>query len=390
MDFALSQEEEIFRRNLREFLGRSLRPHVGEIEERGIPRDFVLGASSVGLWAMPVSEDVGGQGASWLETAVAAEEVGRADFTLATAVMFLLEASWGYVLDSRGSDELRGAVLPRVTSGEWFLGVASTEPQGGSDVAAIRTSARRDGDHYSVTGQKMYISGGMEARSWGGGHLLLAKTDASAGHRGISMFYLPASSPGLSMGPIRNMGRSGISTVSMYLDDVAIPAGNLVGRENEGFYYAMDGFNRARVLVSAACLGAADAVLEIGLDHLRNREAFGHRLKDFQSLSFEAADLSTRLEMAKLLTYEAAWAVDRAAEDRSMSDRAITLAAMAKLTGPQVAHDVMKSVIMWMGALGYSRDALVEAGFRGAMSYVASAEGALNVMRLIISKRILG
>jgi len=390
MDFELSQDEEIFRRDLREFLTKSLRPRIREVEENGIPRDFVREAAGVGLWAMPVSEDVGGQGASWLDTAVAAEEVGRADFTLATAVMFLLEASWGYVLDRWGSEELRREVLPRVTSGDWFLGVASTEPQGGSDVASIRTSASREGNSYRISGQKMYISGGIEAREWGGGHLLLAKTNPSAGHRGISMFYVPASSTGLSMSRLMNMGRSGISTVAMYVNDVIVDAGNLVGEENEGFKRAMDGFNRARVLVSAACIGAAEAVLEMGLEHLKNRDAFGHKLKDFQSLSFEAADLATRLEMARLLTLEAAWTADRAESDESHRDRAITLAAMAKLTGPQVAHDVMKSVIMWMGALGYTRDALVEAGFRGAMSYVAGAEGALNVMRLIISRRILG
>jgi len=131
----------------------------------------------------------------------------------------------------------------------------------------------------------------------------------------------------------------------MYVNDVIVDAGNLVGEENEGFKRAMDGFNRARVLVSAACIGAAEAVLETGLEHLKNRDAFGHKLKDFQSLSFEAADLATRLEMARLLTLEAAWTADGAESDESHRDRAITLAAMAKLTGPQAAHDVMKSVV---------------------------------------------
>lgn len=384
MDFDLSEEQIIFRDSLRRFLGDRLRPRIKEIDSRGIPRDFVREAGKAGLWAMPVPQEYGGQGASWLTTAIAAEEVGRADFTLATAVMFLLESAWGHVLSSHGNERLKLEVLPKVASGEWFLGVASTEPGGGSDVANIRTVARREGDAYVISGEKAYISGGIEAREWGGGHLTLAKTAPEMGHRGISLFYIDASSDGIDVQRIENMGRMGISTAIMKYSGVRAEGWRLVGEENRGFYYAMEGFNRARVLVSAACIGAAESVLDIGLEYLNTREAFGKKLMDHQSMAFEAAELYTQLEMARLLTYKAAWAIDRGSDD------APVLAAMAKLTGPQVSFNVIKSVMMWHGALGYTKDLLVEAAFRGEFSYLVGAEGALNIMRLIISRGILG
>lgn len=390
MDFSFSEEQVLYRDSLRRFLEEKLRPRVKEVDEKGIPRDFVKEAARVGLWAMTVPPQYGGQGASWLTTAIAAEEVGRADFTLATAVMFLLESAWGYILSEYGGERLKEEVLPRVTSGDWFLGVASTEPGGGSDVAGIRTRAVKEGDNYIINGEKAYISGGVEARVWGGGHLVLAKTSPELGHRGISMIYVDASSEGVSVERIENMGRMGISTAIMRYNGVRAEGWKLVGEENRGFYYAMDGFNRARVLVSAACIGAAEAVLEMGLEHLRTREAFGKRLKEFQSLAFEAAELYTQLEMARLLTYKAAWAIDMAAAGKGYASEVPTLAAMAKLTGPQVSFNVIKSVMMWHGALGYTKDMMIEAAFRGEFSYLVGAEGALNIMRLIISRGILG
>ncbi|MEL9970085.1 MAG: acyl-CoA dehydrogenase family protein [Metallosphaera sp.] len=384
MDFSFSEDELIFRDNLRSFLSRELRPIVSKIDKEGIPHEFVKKASSLGIWAMTTSQDVGGQGASFLLSTIASEEIARADFSMATAVLFLLESGWGYVLDKYGSKNLREEILPRVTAGDWFLGIASTEPSGGSDVAGIRTTAKKEGTKFVLGGQKIYISGVLEALHWGGGHLTLAKTNLEAKHRGISMFYVPTSSPGVEVSKIENMGRAGISSGIITFSNAQIPEENLVGELNKGFYYAMDGFNHARVLVAGACIGAAEAILEIGLEYIKQREVFSTKLKDFEAIAFEAAELKTKLEMAKLLNYKAAWMMDRSPN----SDETAMLAAMSKLTAPQVAFEITKSVMMWMGAYGYSKDALVEMGFRGAMSYLVGAEGAMNVMKLIISKRL--
>ncbi|WP_252896613.1 acyl-CoA dehydrogenase family protein [Metallosphaera hakonensis] len=177
---------------------------------------------------------------------------------------------------------------------------------GGSDVAGIRTVATKRDSAFVLNGQKIYISGVLEAERWGGGHLTLAKTDPGAGHRGISMFYVPTSTKGIEVSKIENMGRMGISTGIMRYANVEISQNNLVGQLNKGFYYAMDGFNHARVLVAGACIGAAEAILETGIEYIKQREVFSTKLKDYEAISFEAAELRTRLEMAKLLNYKAA------------------------------------------------------------------------------------
>ena len=383
MDFELSEEEKAIKEEVHEFLERKLRPIVRQIDEKGVPKDFMLEAGKMGIWGTVFSKDVGGLSLPFSTAVLIAEELGWADFSLATGVIFVLEQGWGYVLDRYGNGDLRLEVLPKVVKGENFLGVASTEPTGGSDVASIRTIAIKKESSYVIKGQKAYISGALEAKEWGGGHLVLAKTRPEEKHRGISIIYVPANSPGVIVRKLENMGRMGISTSLVDYNEVEVPLKNLVGEENKGFYHAMDGFNHARVLVAGICLGAGRAILEQGLEYIKNREAFGQKLKDFQSIAFEAAELYTKLEMARLLTYKAAWALDKGLKDAHI------YAAMAKLTAPQTAFEIIKSVMMWMGAYGYSKDALVEAGFRGIVSYLVGAEGAMNIMKLIISKGIL-
>ncbi|BCU68139.1 acyl-CoA dehydrogenase [Sulfolobales archaeon HS-7] len=379
MDFSFSEDENLLRSSVRNFLTRELEPIARRIdEEERIPREFVLKAGEQKLWAPTVPEEYGGINADSLKACIIAEEFARADISMATAVMFLLEASWGYVLSKYGSKELSKKVLTKVTSGEWFLGIASTEPQGGSDVANIRTKAERIRGGWHIKGEKIYISGAVEAREWGGGHLLLAKTDPEKGHRGITMFFVPVTEE-TSITKLRNMGRMGIST-SIVRYDVDVEEENVVGETNKGFYYAMDGFNHARPLVAAASLGSAEKVLEIGVNYVKGREAFGKKLYEHQGIAFEASELKTKLEMAKLLTYKAAWGVD--------TEEGPTLAAMAKLIAPQTSMEIVKSVMMWMGGYSYSKDADVERAMRGIFSYLVGAEGALNVMKMIISKRI--
>ncbi|BCU71476.1 acyl-CoA dehydrogenase family protein [Stygiolobus caldivivus] len=385
MDFEFSEEEKLLKEDIHEFLAKKLRPIMKNIDqEEKIPRDFVREAGKMGIWGTIFSKDVGGLQLPMTSAVVIAEELGWADFSLATGVMYVLEEGWGYVLDKLGNNDLRQEVLPKVIEGEHFLGVASTEPTGGSDVASIRTQAIREGDHYVISGQKVYISGALEAKEWGGGHLVLTKTNPKEKHKGISIIYVPATLDNVRVSKINNMGRMGISTAIVSYDNVEVPLRNLVGEENRGFYHAMEGFNHARVLVAGICLGAARAILDQGIEYIKNREAFGQKLKDFQAIAFEASELYTRLEMARLLTYKAAWAIDKGLRDAHI------IVAMAKLTSPQTALDIAKSVMMWMGGYGYSKDAMIEAGFRGIVSYLVGAEGAMNIMKLIISRGILG
>ena len=390
MDFGLSDEERAFQEAVRKFGDRVLRPAEAEIDrEARIPSSVLTAMAELGLLAMPVPEEFGGIGASASLTELAAEEVGRGDLSMATAVFFLLEAGWGWVLSRRGSEETKRAVLPPVCRGEAFLGVATTEPGGGSDLARMRTQAKRTDEGFVLRGEKTFVSGTAEAQAMGGGHLTLAR---DADGSGFHFLYVPTRSPGLTTHRLENMGRMGISTGTLVYEDVRIPSANLIGEAGRGFERALEGFQVARTFVAAACVGAAERALEIGTAHIRTREAFGRPLGRFEGIQFELADLYAQIEAVKWQCRRAAWLLDRYPmrgdeSHRSEVDRAV---ASVKLTAPPAAFEAVKRVMMWFGAAGYTREIGLERGLRGITSYLVGAEGGLNIMRIILARELLG
>ncbi len=388
MDFELSDEEEAFRTAVRQFGDCVLRAREREIDTSGrIPEEVLDEMAHLGLLAMPVSAEHGGMGASAVLTELAAEEVGRGDFSMATAVFFLLEAGWGYILDRHGTEAAKKEVLPSVCAGKAFLGIATTEPTGGSDLAHMRTRSRRDGAEFVVHGEKAFVSGVEEAKRMGGGHLTLTRAA-----NGFNFVYVPTRSERLSTQKFENMGRMGISTGGLTYDDVRVPERFLIGSEGKGFDCAMEGFTVARTFVSAACVGAAERALEIGTAYLKEREVFGARLGKFEGPQFELVDLYTQVEAVKWQCRRAAWLLDRYtlrgdASHRSEVDKAV---ASVKLAAPQIAFDCVKRVMMWHGAAGYTKDVGLELGLRGIMSYLVGAEGGLNIMRIILGRELLG
>lgn len=393
MDFGLTGEQELFKATIRDGLSRYLTPRVKELDEkREIPRDVIRELGKMGLLGITVSEEFGGMHADFLTSTIAAEEVGRADISLATAVYFLLEAGWGFIFNKYGQHEAKAEVLPHVTSGEWFLGVASTEPGGGSDVANEKTSAELRGENYVVNGEKMYISGVREAATYGGGFLLFTKTRPQMGHKGMTLIYSPVKDvEGVSTSVIRNMGREGISTGVITYTNAKLPVRYRVGDENMGFYYAMEGFNNARVLVSSASIGAAERVIEMGMEYIKNRVVFGQPLSKMQAIRFQLAEHYAKIEACKSLVYKAAWMVDEFyASSRFTRSDVVKVISAVKWLAPTVSFDAIKDVITWFGAYGYSKEGLVESAFRGSFSYLMGAEGALNVMKNSLAKELLG
>lgn len=389
MDFCLSDEEAAFQAAVRRFGDKVLRPNEVRIDtEAAIPPEVLRAMADLGLLAMPVPEEYGGMGASAVLTEIAAEEIGRGDSSMATAVFFLLEAGWGLSLARHGTDEVRREVLPRVCRGEAFLGIATTEPTGGSDLAGMRTTSRRDGGSFVLHGEKSFISGVEEAKTLGGGHLTLAK--AATG--GYNFLYVPTRADGIATQRFHNMGRMGISTGSLTYQDVKVPAQNLLGTEGKGFELAMEGFTIARTFVAAACVGAADRALETGMAYIRERTAFGRPIGKFEGVQFELVDLWTQVEAVKWQCRRAAWLIDTYllkgdTSHRSEVERAV---AAVKLTAPPIAFECVRRVMAWFGAAGYTKEVGLEMGLRGIMSYVVGAEGALNVMRIILGRELLG
>jgi len=394
MDFHWTEEQKLWRKTVREFAQKKITPKVREIDtNKKIPESLIKEMASLGLLAPTVSKEYGGAGIDWTMACIAAEELGRADISLAIPVLYLVEAAWGFIFNQYGTPELKAEYLPKVTAGDAFLGIAVTEPEGGSDiVGALKTKAVKKEGKWVVNGEKMFISGVNESRTGGGIHLTLARTNPKMGYKGFSFFAIPLKeNPQVKTTLLDDMGRMGISTGGFAMEDVEIPAQNIVGEINRGFYYAMEGFSAARVLIGATCVGASEAALHFGADYIKNRKAFGRSLATFEGIQFPFAEHYVKIEGDKLLTYRAAWLLDQMYTKKTTTHHEVALAAATcKLSAPQHAFGVMNEVADWLGAAGYTKEYDIEMGIRGVRSYSIGAEGTMNIMRIIIARELLG
>ncbi len=393
MDFSFNEEQELFKKSVREFCEKKLAPKADVIDEKGeIPHEILEDMAAFGLLGITISEEYGGSRADFITAAIASEEIARADISMATAVYYLVEAGWGFLMDRYGSKKAKEEILPDVTKGKRFLGIASTEAGGGSDIASISTMMEKRDGKLVVKGAKTFISGVKEAAKYGGGYVTIVKTNPELGHKGLSLCYLPIKdTAGITTSTFKQMGREGISTGTININNVEIPSHYLIGEWNNGFYYAMEGFNCARTLVAAACIGAAEKALESGIEYIKERRAFGAPLARFEGIQFQLAEDYTRLESARLLVYKAAWMLDQIYTKSGFSHKEVNKAvASAKLVAPVTAFDIIKDVLTWYGAYGYTREAGLERGLRGVASYIIGAEGAQNIMKIIIGREILG
>ena len=394
MDFHWSEEQILWRKTVREFAKKNITPKVREIDStKKIPLSIIKAMGRLGLLAPTVSEEYGGANLDWTMACIAAEELGRADISLAVPVLYLVECAWGFILNQYGTKKLKDSYLPSVTAGEAFCGIAVTEPGGGSDiVGSAKTTADFNGKYWILNGEKMFISGITESKNFGGVHLTLAKTDSSAKHKGFSFFAVPLkNNKNVDTTLLEDMGRMGISTGGFTMTNLELSKDFLIGKQNRGFYYAMEGFSAARTLIGATCIGAAEAALEMGIDHIKTRKAFGKTLGSFEGIQFPLVEHYTNIEMLKLLVYKTAWQMDKMYTKQLFSHHDIALgAAMSKLRAPIYAFNVMNEVADWLGATGYSKEFPIEMGIRGVRSYSIGAEGTMNIMRIIIGRELLG
>ena len=272
------------------------------------------------------------------------------------AVHVHLEVGCHRLLD-HGSEELKRAYLPRVASGECQASYCLSEADAGSDVAGMRTRAVRDGDHYVLTGRKLWITNAGVSDFY----TVFAKTDPDAGHRGISCFVVEKSFPGFSIGKLeRKMGVRGSPTGEIVLDGCIVPASNRIGDEGRGFHYAMGALDRSRPLVGAQALGIAQGALELATQYIQNRRQFGQRIADFQGVQFMLADMATAVDAARLLVYRACAALD-AGDDRTAS-----ASSMAKMFASDTAMRVTTDCVQFLGGIGYTREMPAERFMRDA------------------------
>ncbi|PNX49686.1 MAG: acyl-CoA dehydrogenase [Thermoplasmata archaeon M9B1D] len=394
MDFSWTTEQELWRKTVREFAQKKIKPKVREIDtNKKIPEEIIKEMGRLGLLAPTVSSEYGGADLDWTMAAIAAEEIGRADISLAIPVLYLVESSWGFILDRYGTKEVKEEFLPKITKGEAFCGIAVTEPEGGSDIlGAGKTKAEKKSKNWVLNGEKIFISGVKESSKWGGIHLTLVRTDPKAGHKGFSFFAVPLkNNKNIETTLFEDMGRMGISTGGFTMNNLELSQEYMIGEENRGFYYTMEGFSAARMLIGATCVGASETALELGIEHIKNRKAFGRAIGSFEGIQFPLAEHYTNIESVKLLTYKAAWIMDKKYKEGKFSHKDISLAAaMSKLRAPVYGFQLMNDVADWFGAIGYTKEYPIEMGIRGIRSYSIGAEGTMNVMKIIIGRELLG
>jgi len=395
LDFSFTEEQELFREAIREWLSKELTLEQVRANDTNheIPLDFIKGMGDLGLLLLTLPEEDGGSNADWITASIAAEELAYADISVAIPVFYLVQASWGYVINSLASERVKEEYIRRAAKGNGFVGIGVTEPGGGSDVAGFKTVLKpTDDGGWVVNGEKSYISGTAESKVLNGGYFVSGYNNREAGHRGMTAVFMPINWDGVEISQrFENMGRMAISTGGFKMTNSKVPKEYQLGEINRGFYYTMEGFDAARVLVSASCLGAAERALEIGMDYIKEREAFGQPLAKYQGIQFDLADIVANHEAIKSLVYKTAWILnEKYKTGRFDALETSKYISMCKYLAPHHALDTFRRVLYWLGAYGYTKECPLEMGMRGVMSYCIGAEGSANIQKIVIARESLG
>ncbi|MEM0160429.1 MAG: acyl-CoA dehydrogenase family protein [Thermoplasmata archaeon] len=389
-DYTFTEEQEMIRESVRDFAQKKIAPISLEMEHtKRIPEEIIKGMADLGLIACTVSPEYGGQGFNAVTAGIIAEELARADITGSIPVFYLIQAAWGHLFDKYGTHEAKSEILPKVTKGEKFLGIATTESDAGSDVAGTRTTITKKGDEYIVNGEKMYISGVREAIETDGGHITVAKQNPELGARGMTLFYLPLKQKGITPTYVDDLGREGITTGGFSVDNVKIPKKYIIGQENKGFYLIHEGYEYARGFIAVICAGAGLQSLDRGAKYLKERKAFGLPLARYEALQFKLAEHYTKLNFLMESSYKALWTLDQESIGKAKRFDSSKAIAMAKMFASEWSTAAIDEVMQWQGAFGYTRECLDQAAYRAVRSF-AWAEGSKEIMRVIVSRELLG
>ena len=377
VDFSLSDEQKSIQELARDFAEREIAPRAAHHDQTGeFPREICQKAWELGLMNGHVPEQFGGLGLGVFESCLIAEEIAAGCTGIGTAMEANNLAEAPVIV--AGSDEQKKKFLSPMIEELRFAAYCVTEPDAGSDVAGIKTHARRVGSEYIINGQKMWITNAGVA-NW---YYVLTYTDPAQGHKGMSAFILPADSPGISIGKKEmNMGQRASDTRSISFEDVKVPAENLLGAEGQGFKISMAAFDHTRPLVASAAVGLARSAMMHAVSYASARKTFGQAISNYQAVSFMLADMDKDIEAARLLCWKAASLIDNGKKNTRE-------AAIAKAFAADVAMKVATDAVQIFGGYGYSREYPVEKLMRDAKIFQIY-EGTSQIQRLIIGRQLL-
>ena len=375
--FNLTDDQRQIQEMAQRFTADAITPHAAEWDEKHIfPRDTIRAAAELGFGSIYVSEEGGGIGLGRLEAALIMEAMAYGCPSTSAFISIHNMAAW--MIDRFGSAELKAKYLPSMVTMEQLASYCLTEPGSGSDAAALKTKAVRDGDDYVVSGSKAFISGGGENELY----VTMVRTGED-GPKGISCLVIEKDMPGVSFGaPEKKLGWHSQPTAQVNFDEVRVPVANRVGGEGEGFRIAMLGLDGGRLNIGACSLGGAQRCLDEAVAYTKERKQFGHAIADFQATQFTLADMATDLEAARALLYMAAVKVTENAPDKTR------FAAMAKRLATDNGSSIVDRALQLHGGYGYLQDYPIERFWRDLRVH-SILEGTNQVMRMIISRDLL-
>ncbi len=377
MDFGLTEEQTAIFDMAYGFGQDNIAPFARQWEAEGtIPKELWPRIGELGFGALYVSEDSGGADLSRLDATLVFEALSMA--CPSVAAFLSIHNMCAKMLDSFASDELKSRVMPDVLSLNTVLSYCLTEPGSGSDAAALKTRAERTNEGYTLNGTKAFISGG----GYSDAYVCMVRT-GTEGPKGISTVYVEDGTPGLSFGALeQKMGWKSQPTAQVQFDDCNIPAGNLVGTEGDGFKYAMMGLDGGRLNIASCSLGAAQVGLNMTLQYMSERKAFGQSIDQFQALQFRLADMEIELQAARTFLRQAAWKLDQGAPDASK------FCAMAKKFVTETGSNVVDQCLQLHGGYGYLADYGIEKLVRDLRVHQI-LEGTNEIMRVIVARHLL-
>lgn len=377
MDFALSEEQDAIFDMALAFGQEHIAPFASAWEREGtIPKDLWPKVAELGLAGIYVSEDFGGSGLSRLDATLVFEALAMS--CPAVGSFLSIHNMCGGMIDKFGSEETKAKWLPELTAMTKVFSYCLTEPGSGSDAAALRTKAVKTNDTYILNGTKAFISGG----GYSDAYLTMVRTGED-GPKGISAVVIEDGTKGLSFGALEDkMGWKAQPTAQVQFDDCAVPLGNLIGEEGRGFSYAMAGLDGGRLNIAASALGGAQNALNLTLQYMGERKAFGSTIDQFQALQFRLAEMEVKLQSARTFLRQAAWKLDNGAPDAGK------FCAMAKLYVTDAAFEVANDCLQLHGGYGYLADYGIEKIVRDLRVHQI-LEGTNEIMRLIISRQML-
>lgn len=375
-----TEEHEMFRKALRKMLDKEAYPYFEQWEkDRDIPREFWLKLGENGFLCPMVSEQYGGIGLDFGYSAILTEELERVGAGLASGISLHSDIVTPYI-EAYGTPDQKEKWLPKSVTGEFISAIAMTEPGAGSDLAGIQTTAKKEGDTYILNGEKTFITNGIHADYV----VVVCKTDpqASPAYKGISLLIVESGMPGFRRGKkLDKIGMHSADTAELIFEDVRIPVGNLLGEENRGFYYLMEKLQQERLIVAIETQIEAECCLQLTVDYVKERKAFGSRIADFQNTQFKLAEMATEIELGR--TY-----VDSLIEKHIAGKDIVKEVSMAKWWISEMAKRVVADCLQLHGGYGYMEEYEIARRYRD-IPVAAIYAGTTEIMKGIIAKQLL-